>query len=712
MALRAAETELGGKATALSELVKAGLRVPEFGVITAESEPVAGLIEQLGFPLAVRSSAAVEDGEHCSFAGQFASFLNLRSIDEVQAAVRKCFDSARSSPAIVHCRLQGGNVASPRMSVIVQRMVEPQLAGVAFTVCPNTGAERVVVEACEGLGDQLLQGRASPLPADHPLLAKHLPQIDAACRQIQRHFGRPQDIEFAVANDLLYILQSRPITRIEFAGCDGEWTSANFREGGVSSGVCSPLMWSLYEFVWNHALKQSLREIGLYRGEFLAARMIFGRPYWNLGAVKEAVARIPGFAEREFDDDLCIPAAYDGEGRRTPVSVATVLRALPVLLALPRFLRRQVKDAQLLLDQFDALAAAWESINRLEANLRRLVERDYLRIEGTYFRTVFAVSLAKLEFKKLFPGCDYAGLMAALPELSHLAPVRHMKNLLARDEEEAREVAVTYRHHCRWGIDIRHPRWDEDLEFVSQLLAQCQPPAEQDARVNFARARTEAMARLPWWKRPLFTRRLDRLRRLVWLREELRDLSGQMYYLIRRRVLAIAKTRGLGEDIFFQTFQEIEVDDRRQIHARREIFECYRNFQPPSVIGGESRWETNGETAGSLRGIGASGGIALGVAHIANNPAEALRAEAGAVLICPFVEPGWTVVLARVAGLVTEIGGRLSHAAVICRELGIPAVLGVPDATRRIRAGQQVTIDGRQGLVGIQEGAASARSPA
>lgn len=596
---------------------------------------------------------------------------------------------------------------APQMAVIVQRMVEPQLAGVAFTVCPSTGTEKVMVEACEGLADRLLAGRAPPVAADHPLLARHLPQIEAAARAIGRHFGRPQDIEFAIADDVLYILQSRPITKIEFAGYEDEWTSANFREGGVSSGVCSPLMWSLYEYIWGRTLKESLQEIKLFRGDFPAARMIFGRPYWNLGAVKDAVAAIPGFVEREFDEDLCIEAGYDGEGRRTPASFTSVLRAIPTLLALPGFFRRQELNAWRLLTEIDSLAARWEQPGCATdkccgADFRRLIESDYWQVESTYFRTIFAVSLAKLEFKKLFGGLDYDGLMTGLPELAHLAPVRHMQSLAKCDEEAARVLAATCRHHCRRGIDVRHPRWDEDLEFVADVVKNFQPIAERIAQPRVEQARADALARLPWWKRLLFGRKVDRLRRLVWLREELRDVSGRMYYLIRRRVLALARERGIGEDIFFQTFQEIDVDDRSQIEARREVFDSFRNFQPPSVIGRQVRYERDRLTA-DLAGIGASGGIAEGIAHVAHNPADALRAPPGAILICPFVEPGWTPVLGRVAGLVAEIGGRLSHAAVICREIGIPAVLGVPGATRRIRAGQRVTIDGRLGLVSVQE---------
>ncbi len=87
------------------------------------------------------------------------------------------------------------------------------------------------------------------------------------------------------------------------------------------------------------------------------------------------------------------------------------------------------------------------------------------------------------------------------------------------------------------------------------------------------------------------------------------------------------------------------------------------------------------------------------VARVARTPEEALRVEAGAVLVCPFTDPGWTPVLDRVAGVITETGGLLSHAAVICREYGIPAVLGVADATERVPDGREVILDGGEGRV-------------
>jgi pyruvate,water dikinase len=146
------------------------------------------------------------------------------------------------------------------------------------------------------------------------------------------------------------------------------------------------------------------------------------------------------------------------------------------------------------------------------------------------------------------------------------------------------------------------------------------------------------------------------------------------------------------------TFQEIIDDDRTNIDRNRDVFDSYRNFHAPNEIGSRFSYHQFAEQ-GALRGIAASPGTVQGIARVARTVQEAMEIEKGAILICPFTEPGWTPVLDRVAGVVTETGGLLSHAAVICREFGIPAVLGVPQATKRIPDGKTVVIDGMQGRV-------------
>src|SRR5262249_14598771 len=146
-------------------------------------------------------------------------------------------------------------------------------------------------------------------------------QLTALGRRIQRLKGAPQDIEWAVEGGQVYILQARPITRLGFESIPGEWTTADFRDGGVASGIVSPLLWSLYEAVWERSIKGFLKDLRLLDGDFEAARVFFGRPYWNLGAVKSCAMRLPGFVEREFDRDLSVEPTYSGDGVRTPVGL-------------------------------------------------------------------------------------------------------------------------------------------------------------------------------------------------------------------------------------------------------------------------------------------------------------------------------------------------------------------------------------------------------
>jgi phosphohistidine swiveling domain-containing protein len=688
-----------GKARTLAEMQRAGFCVPEFVCSPPDLEHA---FNALGTPLVVRSSASVEDGGRASFAGLFHSCLNLRSFEEVVRAVDRCQASVAEPAVVEYCRKQGIDPRSVHMDVIVQRMVQPQLAGVAFTVNPVTGADEIVIEACEGLADELLAGRAPALPRDHPLVARYAPEIERVARRLQQHFGAPQDMEFAIEGGTLFVVQSRPITRISFAPEVGEWTNADFRDGGVSCTVCTPLMWSLYDFIWEDALKGFLREIKLFDGDFQAGRMFFGRPYWNLGAVKRCLMKLPGFVEREFDNDLSVQINYEGDGIRTPFTLGGVVRALPTILAIESVWKRQERfDRAFLAAGFDALVKPFEETPaKPEDSLAQLIHNAYRITESNYFRTIYCASLAKLDFKDSFPDADYPALVGGLPPMRHLEPGGEMRAMALRGETDVTPLLDRFRHHSRRELDIRAPRWDEDRAWVEQLLEHSSTADGSDPRRLYEAARSDAIARVPWSKRRAFGRKLDRLRRFIWLREEMRDLSSRIYYLIRRRVLQIAERRGLGDDIFFMTFREILNDDRSTIDRSREIYESYRNFDAPHEISSRFTF-AEPAAAGALTGIPASPGAVRGVARVARTVEEAMRLEQGAILVCLFTDPGWTVLLDRAAGVVTETGGLLSHAAVICREYGIPAVLGVPGATRRIPDGSTIAIDGTSGRVDL-----------
>ena len=148
-----------------------------------------------------------------------------------------------------------------------------------------------------------------------------------------------------------------------------------------------------------------------------------------------------------------------------------------------------------------------------------------------------------------------------------------------------------------------------------------------------------------------------------------------------------------------EAISRLLADDRSAVSEQRERYERYRNFTAPTEVGSRYASECVAPAASALKGIAASCGRAEGIARVVKSIEEAARVEAGAILVSPFTDPGWTPVLGRVAAVVTETGGLLSHAAVVCREYGIPAVLAVPDATTRIRDGAFVVVDGDRGTV-------------
>jgi phosphohistidine swiveling domain-containing protein len=699
---------VGGKAASLLELQRAGFKVPETHVSPAD---LPAVVAKLGFPIAVRSSATLEDGREASFAGQFESYLPLRTLAEVQEAVEKCRASLRAPSVAEYCKKHGIDATNMRMEVIVQRCLEPELAGVAFTVNPVTGAEEVVIEAVEGLAPDLLAGKAPSLPRSHPLVARHAPAIETVARAVQRHYGAPQDVEFGVEKGEVLLLQARPITRIAFPPEVGEWTNADFRDGGVSSGVCTPLMWSLYDYIFQPSFNEFFRDLKLLRPsepDFQAGRVFFGRPYWNLAQVKTLLARLPGFVERDFDEDLSVEVTYDGPGVTTPATLWNVIKAIPIGLAIERFFEEQAAFARRFIgdgpDGYLALEREHERLPAkadLEAGFRKLMACGFWITERGYFRTVWISSIVKLDFTDAFPGLDYPALASALPPMEHLAPTRALREMAKKGETDIAPLLARYRHHSRRELDLRVPRWDEDPEFVRTLLSQYKDgSAGEDPRPRYEEARAKARAAQPWHKRAKFDRKLDRLRDFLWLREEMRDRSMRMYWLIRRYVLALAEAKGLGDDAFFMTWEELAAGDRSNVARNREVYDSYRSFAAPNEISSRFRArEAATITGNALRGIGASQGVAQGVARVARTVEEAVRVEKGAILICPFTDPGWTAVLDRVAGVVTETGGLLSHAAVICREYGIPAVLGVRDATRLVKDGQQVRLRGGEGLV-------------
>jgi rifampicin phosphotransferase len=288
------------------------------------------------------------------------------------------------------------------------------------------------------------------------------------------------------------------------------------------------------------------------------------------------------------------------------------------------------------------------------------------------------------------------------------------------------EFLSTYGHRGVAEIDLGLPRWSEDPTYIIGVLANYllldNPELAPD--VQFGRGTQEAEKMVADLTRR--ARRKDRLRGALvgFLLDRARALAGvrevpkfyAVLVLTRARELLLSAAEELAsagrlesaEDIFFLTLPETwaalaSEDFRSMVRERRAVYdrEVKRRHVPRILLsdGTEPVAETLDAAAdGALRGTAASPGTVTAKAHVILDPSNA-RLEPGEILVAPSTDPGWTPLFLTAGGLVMEMGGPMSHGAIVAREYGIPAVVGVPDATERIATGERITVDGSAGAI-------------
>jgi phosphohistidine swiveling domain-containing protein len=776
----------GNKAANLARVSDAGFDVPDGFVVpshldlrdVSDAELLRAIARIGGFPVAVRSSGTAEDLEGASFAGQYETFLDISDAASLRSRVAACKRSGDHARVRAYAERRGVAGASS-VAVLVQRMVRPRVAGVAFTIHPMTGREEhALVECVAGLGDKLVAGEVTPTRividlrtglvvdenagGDGAVLSRtEARTLARRLLSVQALFGAPQDIEWAIDGDgRVWILQSRPIAQIAWRTDEDELTNADFKDGGISARVCTPLMFSLYEEALQPTMQRYFESLHLApRGG--GTRWIsryYGRAYWNASAVKRALSKVPGFDERKFDRDLGIDKTYGPSGPIVvPTTAATIARALPVAVALERSYLSQLGEVRRFAQKFPIARRTWLARAGAFAitcdrpffdHVVRVLRQLHVTTEQTYFTTIYNNANAQSDFKSFVAGMDAAigGTTSVVHLLGGLADVHHMdlqrafvrlraiaEEHGARSEQFDAELAKFVRDHgfhADAELDLTCPRWSEDPErvraHVENMLRSGAPPCDPDATVAALRRAYEAeresvltriRARLSFRIRfaPLFLRHLKRVREYLSAREAMRELSTQTYAIVRAYVVEAGKRLAARGDLTHpdhvfmlerDELVDLAMDSIRgdalaeRILYRLQMFEGYRNVTPPNELGaGVRAHEESGGDDDTLHGVGCSPGQVEGTVRVLRSLDDVHELRSGDILVARFTDPGWTPALGVAAGVVTEVGGMLSHAAVIGREYGIPAVLNVNGATKALRSGQRVRIDGARGTV-------------
>lgn len=314
--------QLGGKGAALARLGALGFEVPPWFAVTGDDEldplAIAEAVDTLGAErFAVRSSARSEDGAEHSFAGQFSTFLEVPA-HEIRSRILDVRDSARHESVETYCRERGlPQPATP--TVLVQRMIDPASAGVAFSADPVTGQRGIaVVSAVRGTGDQLVSGEVdgetwrvdrnnvATIPESAWWTSEEAVNVAQLARRCEDACGRPQDIEWAIDRDgRLWLLQSRPITTLSALPDQDDplqlWDNSNIAES--YGGVTTPLTFSFAKRIYDSVYREFCILMSVPAGRIKRADEVFprmlglihGRVYYNLPSWYRVLALLPGF---------------------------------------------------------------------------------------------------------------------------------------------------------------------------------------------------------------------------------------------------------------------------------------------------------------------------------------------------------------------------------------------------------------------------------
>lgn len=348
-----------------------------------------------------------------------------------------------------------------------------------------------------------------------------------------------------------------------------------------------------------------------------------------------------------------------------------------------------------------------------------------LMTEKNYFRTIYNNSNYQTEFKSFlkklvtYQEGDEVDLMGELHGVSHLdvqgglAKLRKVADLNGYQSElfktTREEFLSTHYHHGPAELDLLTPRWGENKEWVDELV-KCFIDHSIEKKSKYQDTIERISLGLTRFKRKKFNKLNHRSREFLRLREEMRSYSTRAYYLLRLGLLEFGRRQTLeGIDVFMLDVQDIKrkLQDKSVLlpdFSKNKLFyEGYRLFTPPNEFGGTIKAVQSSFSSGELKGLGCSPGEFSGRARIILDIHATSNLTKDDILVTVFTDPGWTPVLARVGGVITEVGGILSHAAVIGREYGIPAILNLIDATKIIKDGDLIKMNGKTGVIEVLE---------
>ncbi len=767
---------------------------------------------------AVRSSATNEDGTRTSFAGVYRTLLGV-SQEGLPRAICTCWASIWTEAGFSY-QHRATVKTPPEMAVVIQPLLSPAAAGVAYSCHPVTGRRDViVVNAVWGLAEPLVAGAATPdqymitvgeregssairvierdiadkrtrrvatVTGAHdepvPDEARREPalrdpdliNLAALTKKVERMIGTPVDIEWVIDRAGFWLLQVRLISTVtaayDIAPEVCEWSRANFKE--TLPELPSPLGLSfLEEFMEDNILRHYRRLGCVVPPAVSSVRTIHGRPFINVTLFQSFMAQLggnPALITEQMGGQAHLPAelprplpwwklAWAGlilwwmvgqAARRAPAwfaemkemarstehVAARTLTSHELLTRLDR-LGRTLKQNDL---TFAIVAGVGQCLQALDYLLGRWLGADWRPLLNTALQgqgTVISVKQI-LWLMELAEIARQEPVAHAFFRAEPWQPEQYPDSLKDTRFLRAFDAYLAeYGHRAIGESDLAVPRFADQPEYVLGVIRHHvqEPPARpaeevqrrQEAARNGALHEIRARFGRRWIHWVAFTWWYRRLCRYLALREANRHHLMYFSSAVRRLMLILGQqwvVRGIVEfqdDVFLLTADEIRaavVDSEREwrsvISLRRAEWRQHAAHTVPDFL--SSREEPalasirSGEEGAMLHGIPISAGCAEGPVCLVLSPHDLKKVKRGDILVMPVVDPGMAPFFGLAAGLVAEMGGTLSHGAIIAREYGLPTVANVPDVVHLLKEGERVVVDATRGTVYRSAGTFSA----
>src|SRR5437667_6155039 len=756
---------------------------------------------------AVRSSATAEDLPTASFAGQQDTYLNIIGKEAILKHISKCWASLFTERAVIY-RLQNGfDHRKVYLSVVVQKMVFPQAAGIVFTADPVTSHRKLLsIDASFGLGEAMVSGLVNadiykvrngkviekkistkklaiyalkdggtkeqeiePERQNRQALTdEQILQLERMGRKIEEYFGCPQDIEWCLVDDTFYIVQSRPITTlfpIPEANDQENHVYVSVGHQQMMTDPMKPLGLSFFLLTTNAPMRKAGGRLFVDITQSLASPVSRKKIIDVLGQsdplIKDALMTIVKREDfiKSSPDGKKVPShskgnkvmswSYPAQFENNPTIVPDLIKSSQTSIEelkqtiqtksgadLFDFIQEDIPQLKKILSNpqsFDVIMVAMYASSWINRKMMKwLGEKN---VADTLSQSVPNNITSEMGLALL----DVADVIRPYPEvieyLQHVKDDNFLDELVKFDGGQETQDAIyaylnKYGMRCVGEIDITKTRWSEKpTTLVPMILSNIKNLEPHASNRKFEQGRLEALKKeqellhrlkqLPdgEQKAKETKRMISLIRNFIGYREYPKYGMINRYFVYKQALLKEAEQLVQAnvihekEDIYYLTFEELrEVVctnklDYQIISKRKDEYKLYEKLTPPRVITSDGEiiageYKRENLPAEAIVGLPVSSGVIEGRARVILNMEDA-DLEDGDILVTSFTDPSWTPLFVSIKGLVTEVGGLMTHGAVIAREYGLPAVVGVENATKLIKDGQRIRVHGTEGYVEI-----------